>query len=702
MHHPMVDGIEIISLAGVPDKYWPARLFNQHVAVRRMARNLLHRPLKRPLILYNFLPLPYTLALQTFLQPDVTIYDAVFDFARVPDGERGNWIESEVVAAADLVFADSPYHQARMRALGANAIEILPAVDVALFEQSRSERVSDRDKPLCAYFGTISAVNQDIDLLRQVSHHFPLRLIGPADDDFPGFGSQTEWRGSVPFTELPELLKDVDVLLLPYARHDHIEGVIPAKTFECLATGKPTVAIGLPSLERFSDYFYLCNNQKEFLSSIEIAAHENPELSQQRIALAREHSWDRRFDKIFEKIDDSLASTAHSSPAVEPQVAYLSPSYHPYRVPVFEALNRKLNGQLTVFTLRQTASTNDALALALGQFPKELVQGKRVELFHHQSRGTGTALGVMLTPRFPFQLHATRPKIVISNNFNLWTVTSLLLGYRTIIFWEGTAHTERTVTGIRRHLRRWMAGKARGFVVNGELSQRYLIEQLDVASQHIITGGMSAEQIPDALAPRALSPREPDAPVRFLFVGRLIELKGVNNLIDAFAIANHRIPVGKRIELHIVGEGPEYDALQAQVTILGLADIVTFVGYVPPDNVWHYYEQADVFVLPTLQDNWPLVVAEAMEVGMPVLLSRYAGSVPDLIDDARNGYAFDPRDHEALAALLEWYVMHPDAIAAHGRKSQEIICEYTPEHAANAFYQAIAAVVEQDRQKTQL
>jgi glycosyltransferase involved in cell wall biosynthesis len=144
----------------------------------------------------------------------------------------------------------------------------------------------------------------------------------------------------------------------------------------------------------------------------------------------------------------------------------------------------------------------------------------------------------------------------------------------------------------------------------------------------------------------------------------------------------------------LLGDGPERSRYEGLARDLGIQNRVRFGGYVSPNQVWRYYEQAHVFVLPTLQDNWPLVVPEAMSVGLPVLVSKRAGSVPDLIREGENGYSFDPEDHESLASHLEEYVRNPDLIHRHGECSLELVSPYNPQRAANAFLWAVAKAKE--------
>jgi glycosyltransferase involved in cell wall biosynthesis len=162
-----------------------------------------------------------------------------------------------------------------------------------------------------------------------------------------------------------------------------------------------------------------------------------------------------------------------------------------------------------------------------------------------------------------------------------------------------------------------------------------------------------------------------------------------------------RVGPDARFRLWVLGDGPERERYTELAEQLGVNCRVHFAKYVFPDQVWQYYAQAHVFVLPTMQDNWPLVVPEAMSMGLPVLLSNYAGSVPDLIRTGENGFAFDPEDHDVLAALMEYYVRNPHAVRRHGQRSLELVSLYNPERVASVILSAIdmakSATNERDR-----
>jgi Glycosyltransferase len=101
-------------------------------------------------------------------------------------------------------------------------------------------------------------------------------------------------------------------------------------------------------------------------------------------------------------------------------------------------------------------------------------------------------------------------------------------------------------------------------------------------------------------------------------------------------------------------------------------------------NLGSYFQQADVFVFPTFEDVWGMVVPEAMVFGKPILCSNGAASC-ELLAEGENGYIFDPHDPSALAEAMRRFLDNPDLIKSMGERSRELIAKTTPETAAQAY-----------------
>jgi phosphatidylinositol alpha-1,6-mannosyltransferase len=134
-----------------------------------------------------------------------------------------------------------------------------------------------------------------------------------------------------------------------------------------------------------------------------------------------------------------------------------------------------------------------------------------------------------------------------------------------------------------------------------------------------------------------------------LTVARLYPRKRVDDLLEAAAQLKQRIA---RVQIRIVGDGPEAPRLRALHDRLALGDSVVFLGHVKRDALALEYSRAQCFCLPTVQEGFGLVFAEAMAAGLPVVACR-AAAVPEVVRDGETGVLVPPRAPAALAAALE-------------------------------------------------
>ena len=130
-------------------------------------------------------------------------------------------------------------------------------------------------------------------------------------------------------------------------------------------------------------------------------------------------------------------------------------------------------------------------------------------------------------------------------------------------------------------------------------------------------------------------------------VGRLVQLKGFDLLIRAFA--KLRASAGAR--LLIVGEGDERRALQTLIAELDLVDRVALLG--TQANPWKYIARADVFALASRSEAFPNVIGEALALGRPVIATECSPGVAEYLDHGRYGMLVPPNDVDALAAGLD-------------------------------------------------
>jgi glycosyltransferase involved in cell wall biosynthesis len=160
----------------------------------------------------------------------------------------------------------------------------------------------------------------------------------------------------------------------------------------------------------------------------------------------------------------------------------------------------------------------------------------------------------------------------------------------------------------------------------------------------------------DWFAPLAQAGNAEAAAPLILAVGRLVEKKGFDQLVQACARLRD---AGVAFRCLIVGErGAAQPAIEAAIAAQGLQPQVRLHGALTQDELRRLYAEARVFALPCQvmddgdRDGFPNVLAEAMAMGVPVVSTRISG-IPELIDDGEHGLLVEPRDAAALAAALQ-------------------------------------------------
>ena len=170
-------------------------------------------------------------------------------------------------------------------------------------------------------------------------------------------------------------------------------------------------------------------------------------------------------------------------------------------------------------------------------------------------------------------------------------------------------------------------------------------------------GSTLPDEAPEQVSGPGASVERPE----ILFVGRLVERKGVQYLIEAMPTLAERHDA----HLTVVGEGPMRAELERQAADQGLGDSVTFTGFIPGDELARRLARCDVFTLPAVHDakgdveGLGVVVVEALNAARPVVASA-AGGITDLVHDGETGLLVPPGDTAALSHAVSRVLGHPD------------------------------------------
>lgn len=182
-------------------------------------------------------------------------------------------------------------------------------------------------------------------------------------------------------------------------------------------------------------------------------------------------------------------------------------------------------------------------------------------------------------------------------------------------------------------------------------------------------------------------------PARILYLSNLVEQKGPLVALAALATLKAR---GIAFEATFAGapfEPETLQRLQLGIEQHGLAEHVRYVGPVYGADKHALLRAHDIFVLPTSNDAFPIVVLEAMQFGLPVISTR-EGAIAEMIEDGNFGFLVQPRDAAALADKLALLATDPSARALMGRRARERFLErFTIEQFEKNLREALARTI---------
>jgi glycosyltransferase involved in cell wall biosynthesis len=250
--------------------------------------------------------------------------------------------------------------------------------------------------------------------------------------------------------------------------------------------------------------------------------------------------------------------------------------------------------------------------LASRRLARALIAEHQIDVVHQP---------IPVSPREPSMIHGLGVPVVIGPMNGAMSFPAAFAGLDG--WWTGVAM--KAARGASAVLNRLMPGKLRADVllVANDRTRRAL--PLGARGQ--------VELLPENGVDLSLwhtSAPEPDPrPTRFLFIGRLVDWKGVDLLLEAM-----RIVLGRgAVTLDVIGEGSVRGALEAQARSLGLSDSVRFIGWVPQRECAERLSAADALVLPSLYECGGAVVLEAMACGRPVIATNWGGPA-DYLDES--------------------------------------------------------------------
>ena len=380
------------------------------------------------------------------------------------------------------------------------------------------------------------------------------------------------------------------------------------------------------------------------------------------------------------------------------KVLYCSPVFLDYRLPFFKELVRLFKGDFYVmyspmrYKLMNRMDLCNRVKEELGDnacpFEHDYLFDTATMSFSKVDGERGQKIPIVYG--LVRAIRRLRPDIVVTEGFFQWTPLVVLFGliFRKPVYisYERTCHTERNTGRLKRWHRTFTDKFVGGYLVNGVETQDYLLS-IGIEKDKIHIVGMSADSTGLLRGIASMTQEEKqtmkgryvhDDGLIYLFSGQIVERKGVKFLLQAWM---EHIDKYKNDTLVLVGYGDQYESLKESYS--GEKSI-SFEGKVPYSSMYLYYAIADVFVLPTIEDNWSLVVPEAMACGLPIATSIYNGCHSELVQKDVNGITFDTYKQETIVEALDYF--HHQDLKKMGEASKRLEEPFNTENCAKRFY----------------
>lgn len=369
----------------------------------------------------------------------------------------------------------------------------------------------------------------------------------------------------------------------------------------------------------------------------------------------------------------------------------------PYRLPLFTKIAKFKNIDLEVWFLSKSAKNRRWKLEENPRLPFKYKVLQKIEInFFAKDLFTW-----IFNPTFPWELLRSNYDVLICAG---WLDFASQIGLlmckilkRPYILWsESTINEPSWRRKLSLPLVKWIVNQADAYIATGTRAKEYLISL--GANPEKIFVGISTVDIQHFQRESRMSKKEKETIKRkhqiktkkiILFVGQFIERKGLRYLIRAFGEAKKR---NDDIGLVLVGSGPLKSEL-AEICLREKIDDVYFIDHLEIDQLPKIYGLADLFILPSCEETWGLVINEAMACSLPVIATDKVGASVDLIKNGINGYVIKDRNIKDLSLSIEKIINNENLTKKMGKNSGDLINNFGPDNQAKAFKAAINHVL---------
>lgn len=244
---------------------------------------------------------------------------------------------------------------------------------------------------------------------------------------------------------------------------------------------------------------------------------------------------------------------------------------------------------------------------------------------------------------------------------------------------DGTLFAERNINRLQKLSRQYIIQRASAFIASSSRSKDTQIAY-GAAPNKVFVSSLTVD-IHKYLFAKSIFHNH-----KLLYVGSLSERKGIDLLFHALS------HVQGSFHLTLVGDGDKKEELISLAAELQLTDFITFSGYLEGSPLKELYHTHDIFVLPTREDCFGLVILEAMCASMPVISSCYADGAYDLIQDKNSGLMIDPYQAEDFAHAIDLLLSDAKKVEYMGKNAYKRALNYDFNVVSKGFLDAIAYI----------